>query len=94
MNEIQQADWKQVRTRGRADFALRYGVKIGLVFWGIHSVTRSWGGWRELVLSLPFFLCIFVASYWFILWPWRERDFQRVDQATEQTQHDDTAAEQ
>ncbi len=78
MNAKQQAHWQQIRARGRTDFALRRGVTIGFFLWAGLSFFGNWSGWRELVLSLPFYICMFIAFEWFVMWPWRERDYLRV----------------
>ena len=52
---------------------------MGLFFWAGHAVFGNWSGWRELILLLPFAICIFIAFLWFALWPWCERDYLRAE---------------
>jgi hypothetical protein len=75
MTVKQHSKWQAIRARGRADYALRRGVAMGLFFWIGHALIGNWSGWRELILLLPFAVCIFITFHWFVLWPWREHDF-------------------
>lgn len=66
-----------MHSRGRADFALRYGFLWASLAWLAHAVFGTWSGGRELVLSFCFRFAFFVAILWLVFWPILVRRIRR-----------------
>jgi hypothetical protein len=55
-------------------------------------VFRHWSGAGEILMALPFYVCVFIAVSCLAFRPLRERDFQRTTQRKASERQDEVAS--